>query len=49
VGANVASSVVEAGDEGVGDVEKVLLEARVYVKYKMFEHALGHLDADLRA
>ena len=45
VGANVAPSVVEAGDEGVGDVDKVLLEARVYVKYKMFEHALGHLDA----
>ena len=45
VGANVAPSVVEAGDESVGDVDKVLLEARVYVKYKMFEHALGHLDA----
>ncbi|MBL8973526.1 MAG: tetratricopeptide repeat protein [Myxococcales bacterium] len=46
VGANVApSSAVEAADEGVGDVDKVLLEARVYVKYKMFEHALGHLDA----
>jgi len=45
VDANVASSVVEAGEDTVGDVEKVLLEARVYVKYKMFEHALGHLDA----
>ncbi len=46
VGANVApSSAVEAADEGVGDIDKVLLEARVYVKYKMFEHALGHLDA----
>ena len=45
VDANVASSVVEAGEDSVGDVEKVLLEARVYVKYKMFEHALGHLDA----
>jgi pilus assembly protein FimV len=44
VDANVASSVVEAGEDSVGDVEKVLLEARVYVKYKMFEHALGHLD-----
>ncbi len=45
VGANVAPSAVEDGEEGVGDVEKILLEARVYVKYKMFEHALGHLDA----
>ena len=44
VDANVASSVVEAGEDSVGDVEKVLLEARVYVRYKMFEHALGHLD-----
>ena len=45
VGANVAPSAVEDGEESVGDVEKILLEARVYVKYKMFEHALGHLDA----
>ncbi|HEY0138397.1 MAG TPA: tetratricopeptide repeat protein, partial [Nannocystis sp.] len=45
VGANVAPSAVEDAEEGVGDVEKILLEARVYVKYKMFEHALGHLDA----
>ncbi len=42
--APVDANVVESGEDSVGDVEKVLLEARVYVRYKMFEHALGHLD-----
>ncbi|MCA9689938.1 MAG: tetratricopeptide repeat protein, partial [Myxococcales bacterium] len=32
-------------DEEVGtDLDKVLVEARVYVKYKMYEHALRHLE-----
>ncbi|MBL9106570.1 MAG: tetratricopeptide repeat protein [Myxococcales bacterium] len=44
VGANVAPGAAEVLEDNVGDVEKVLLEARVYVKYKMYEHALGHLD-----
>ena len=45
VGANVAPhGAAEEREDNVGDVEKVLLEARVYVKYKMYEHALGHLD-----
>ncbi|MFY0538377.1 hypothetical protein [Nannocystis pusilla] len=45
VGANLAPSAAEEPEDNVGDVDKLLLEVRVYIKYKMFEHALGHLDS----
>ncbi|MDC0721839.1 tetratricopeptide repeat protein [Nannocystis bainbridge] len=45
VGANLAPSAAEEPEDNVGDIDKLLLEVRVYIKYKMFEHALGHLDS----
>lgn len=45
-------SEAEGGDEAEGstegdDVDKVLFEARTYAKYKLFEHAVGHLQGIL--
>lgn len=32
------------GSSGLTDSDKLLFEARVYVKYRLFDHALEHLD-----
>lgn len=34
--------------EGLTDFDKILFEARVYIKYRLFEHALDHVQTALR-
>lgn len=45
----VLSDVIEQTDapkegEGPTDFDKILFEARVYIKYRLFDHALEHID-----
>lgn len=52
-GSLTASVLSEAKDEpadpdNLTDFDKILFEARVYIKYRLFDHALDHVEAALQ-
>jgi tetratricopeptide (TPR) repeat protein len=44
----VEADAALAGGEGLTDFDKILFEAKVYIKYRLFEHALEHVRTALR-
>lgn len=44
----VEADVAMPTAEGLTDFDKILFEAKVYIKYRLFEHALDHVQTALR-